>query len=229
MSATSQHIALKVCGMRHTDNIEALVDQVQPDYMGLIFYEKSPRHAEQIADAEYLRSLKGIKKTGVFVNADYDYVERQIERFGLDALQLHGQENPEYCERFAKQGLEIIKVFSVGNGFDFSRLAPYEGIADYFLFDTKGKQPGGNGVVFNWDILQDYPSETPFFLSGGISLEDKDRFAERPFPKLHAIDVNSRFEIEPGRKDIEQLLSLKRHIKLTNASSNNPTTQPSNK
>ncbi|MEL6653777.1 MAG: phosphoribosylanthranilate isomerase [Bacteroidota bacterium] len=227
MTTPDQPIALKVCGMRHTDNIEALVEQVQPDYMGLIFNEKSPRHAEQIADAEYLRSLKGPKKTGVFVNADSDYVERQIERFGLDALQLHGQESPEYCERFAKQDLEIIKVFSVGNGFDFGRLAPYEEIVDYFLFDTKGKQPGGNGVVFNWEILEDYPSDTPFFLSGGISLEDKDRFAERLFPQLYAIDVNSRFEIEPGRKDIEQLAILKQY--LDNTAFNNPTTQPSNK
>ncbi len=198
---------LKVCGMRDSENIQALV-ALEPDYMGLIFYEKSPRHAEQIADAEMIHSLQGPKKTGVFVNAEESYVRHCVERFSLDALQLHGQESPEYCQRFAKQGLEIIKVFSVGNGFDFSRLAPYEGIVDYFLFDTKGKQPGGNGVVFNWDILKDYPSETPFFLSGGISLEDKDRLAELHLPQLYAIDVNSKFEIEPGLKDIGKLREL---------------------
>ncbi|MEL7530214.1 MAG: phosphoribosylanthranilate isomerase [Bacteroidota bacterium] len=198
---------LKVCGMRNSDNIKALV-ALQPDYMGLIFFEKSPRHAEQIADAEMIRSLQGPIKTGVFVNAEESYVRHCVERFGLDALQLHGQESPDYCKRFAKQGLTIIKVFSVGNGFDFSRLAPYEGIVDYFLFDTKGKQPGGNGVVFNWDILQAYPSKTPFFLSGGISLEEKDRLAELDLPQLYAIDVNSKFEIEPGLKDIVKLKKL---------------------
>lgn len=198
---------LKVCGMRDSDNIQALA-ALKPDYMGLIFYEKSPRHAEQIADAEMVRSLQGLKKTGVFVNAEESYVRHLMERFGLDALQLHGQESPEYCERFAKQGLEIIKVFSVGNGFDFSRLAPYEGIVDYFLFDTKGKQPGGNGVVFNWDILKDYPSETLFFLSGGISLVDQDRLAELQLPQLYAIDINSQFEIEPGLKNIAQIERL---------------------
>ena len=140
----------------------------------------------------------------------WDYILEKIHIFGLDMVQLHGGESPELCRKIKEAGYQVIKVFSVGDGFDFTRLTPFEAFVDYFLFDTKGKLPGGNGVVFNWAILENYPSEKPFFLSGGIGLENVANISAEKFPKLYAIDVNSRFELSPGLKNIEMLSQLKK-------------------
>ncbi|MEL6251748.1 MAG: phosphoribosylanthranilate isomerase [Bacteroidota bacterium] len=195
--------------MKFPDNVEQL-RRLEPDFMGMIFYEKSSRNVGKTLSAAAIRELTHPQKIGVFVNADKEFMLKKVEDFGLDYLQLHGQESAELCKDLKASGIGIIKVFSVGNGFDFSILKTYESSVDFFLFDTKGKHPGGNGVVFNWEILDQYPSEIPFFLSGGISLENAGAIPNHP--KLYAIDVNSKFEISPGLKNIEQLKNLKKQL-----------------
>lgn len=129
---------------------------------------------------------------------------------------MHGQETPEFCKGLRSLDIEIIKVFSIKDEFDFNMLKPYEEVCDYFLFDTKGKLPGGNGYAFDWSVLKDYPSEKPFFLSGGIGLDETDMV--RSFMGTQAskycqvIDVNSRFEIEPGLKDVEKIKAFKKMV-----------------
>jgi len=203
---------LKVCGMKYQDNIQE-VATLQPDYLGFIFYEQSARHF----DAHRIPEISNtIKKTGVFVDADLDFVIKKISKHNLKAVQLHGNETPEYCKQLRGKNIEIIKVFSIKNEFDFSILKSYDDIVDYFLFDTKGKLPGGNGYVFDWTILNNYPSTTPFFLSGGIGLsqiDDINKFQKSEASKYcYALDVNSKFEIEPGLKNIEDLKKFKNNL-----------------
>ncbi|MEO0571608.1 MAG: phosphoribosylanthranilate isomerase [Bacteroidota bacterium] len=200
---------LKVCGMSHNPvEVEAL----EPDYMGFIFWEKSPRYLEGVIPSISRR----IKKVGVFVNASAEEILQKVTRYGLQMVQLHGKETPELCNHLRKLGLGVIKVFGVGETFDFSVLEPYEKACDYYLFDTKGKLPGGNGYVFDWEVLENYPSTKPFFLSGGIGMENIDdilTFLYRPESKYcHAIDINSRFEIKPGLKDIGLLKEFKKRL-----------------
>ncbi|MEM6804745.1 MAG: phosphoribosylanthranilate isomerase [Bacteroidota bacterium] len=196
---------LKVCGMKYPDNIAELLT-LSPDYMGMIFYTKSSRNVGPELDAKAIQMIETVKKIGVFVNEEEDIMLAKAKQYGLDYLQLHGRESPELCKSLKNKGIGIIKVFSVGNGFDFKQLKAYEAFVDFFLFDTKGKHPGGNGVVFNWDILNDYPSEVPFFLSGGIGLENATDIPNHP--KLFALDVNSKFELSPGLKNISELKKL---------------------
>ncbi|MBV7269922.1 phosphoribosylanthranilate isomerase [Winogradskyella luteola] len=197
---------LKVCGMKH--NI-AVIAQLQPDYLGFIFYEKSPRNFEGTIP----KFPQNIKKVGVFVDEKVEVIVDKIEKYQLDAIQLHGHESPEVCRLLKSTNKDIIKVFSIKDEFDFSVLKPYEDYVDYFLFDTKGKLPGGNGYTFNWDVLKGYPSTKPYFLSGGIGLDELEKI--KAFKSItaskycHAIDVNSKFEIEPGLKSIEDLEKFK--------------------
>ena len=230
---------LKVCGMKYKDNIVE-VAQLQPDYLGFIFYEKSSRFFEGIIP----NLPKSIKKVGVFVNASIECILEKLETYNLQAVQLHGDESPEFCNKLRvrhseliseshhenlkqvqddkneksviSSTIEIIKVFSIKDNFDFSVLEAYEDVCDYFLFDTKGKLPGGNGYTFNWDILKEYPSTKPFFLSGGIGLNEIEKlkaFNNTEISKYcYAIDVNSTFEIESGLKNIETLVEFKKEM-----------------
>lgn len=182
------------------------VAALQPDYLGFIFWEPSSRFYND----EIPPLPKEIKKIGVFVDAKLEEVSVTIEKHGLDGVQLHGNESPEYCLQLRPdRSIEIIKVFSIKDEFDFSLLTAYEDACDYFLFDTKGKLPGGNGYSFDWSVLQDYPSIKPYFLSGGIGLENREQiaaFLKRPESKYcYAIDVNSSFESKPGLKKIDEL------------------------
>ncbi len=192
-------------------NIAEIAD-FQPDYMGFIFYEKSPRHFEGVIP----ELPKAIKKVGVFVDEDESFIKRISKEYNLDCIQLHGHESPEFCNSIKSIGKQIIKVFSIKNTFDFSVLKDYEAVCDYYLFDTKGKLPGGNGYSFNWSVLEDYNSTKPFFLSGGIGLENTDNimsFLRRQESKYCcAIDVNSKFEIEPGLKNIKDLERFKNEL-----------------
>jgi phosphoribosylanthranilate isomerase len=199
----------KICGMKYYENIKA-VAELQPDYLGFIFYDKSKRNF----DGEMPDLHKDIKKTGVFVNATFEDVFEIIIKYQLNAVQLHGEESVEFCEKLKKEfitikELEIIKVFSVGDDFNFNLLDDYKDVCDYFLFDTKGKERGGNGIAFNWEILKDYPIEKPYFLSGGIGSDEFERlkiFLQSDASKhCYAIDVNSKFETDPGMKDIDRL------------------------
>jgi phosphoribosylanthranilate isomerase len=207
---------LKICGMKQPQNI-ADISALNPDYLGFIFYEKSKRYVGEdfvVGQGHALTLPKGIKKVGVFVNASLEYVLSKVEKYGLDLVQLHGEETPDFCRAngiaFATQEkkVQIIKVFSIGETFDFQQLEPYKPHCDYFLFDTKGKEKGGNGFAFNWNVLKNYDNEKPFFLSGGLSLENIEKVNELSDLNIVAIDVNSGFEIEAGLKDVEKIKKL---------------------
>jgi len=187
------------------------VAQMKPDYLGFIFYEKSRRYMPDTLKPKDLQQLpKQIKKVGVFVNADTDKMLKQAKAYHIDVLQLHGQESPEQCQAAKKAGFKVIKVFSLGQeDFDFKQLEAYKPYVNYFLFDTAGKHPGGNGETFDWGQLRRYDQEVPFILSGGISLDNVPQLSALSFFNIHAIDVNSRFEIEPGLKDINLVQKLK--------------------
>jgi phosphoribosylanthranilate isomerase len=194
---------LKICGMKYPKNILE-VGALLPDYMGFIFWEKSARYFEGTIP----ELPKSIKKVGVFVNASLDEILEKIKTYDLQAVQLHGQESVEFCENLKKNTpklIDIIKVFSILDTFDFAELKPFENICDFFLFDTKGKLPGGNGTTFDWKVLENYPSTKPFFLSGGIGIEELNSINEilKTNLPVYAIDVNSKFEIEPGLKNIK--------------------------
>ncbi|WP_348709787.1 phosphoribosylanthranilate isomerase [Tenacibaculum sp. 190524A05c] len=204
---------LKVCGMKYVDNIRQ-VAELKPDYLGFIFYERSKRNFEGIIP----EIPKGIKKTGVFVNEYLEILVSLAEEYKLEAIQLHGDESVAYIQEIKKHlpKVEIIKVFGIKDTFDFSILEAYESVVDYFLFDTKGKERGGNGVVFDWTVLKNYPSTKPFFLSGGIGLQevpDVLAFLRRQESQYCvALDINSKFETEPGLKSIKKLKKFKNEI-----------------
>lgn len=200
---------LKVCGMRELENISAL-SQLDPNYIGFIFWSESSR----FVDKKTPPLDKKIIKTGVFVDATFDYILTKIKDHQLDAVQLHGQESCSYCKVIKDYGLKVIKSFSIKNTFDFNTLEDYENSCDYYLFDTKGKLPGGNGFAFDWKILNEYPSQKPFFLSGGIGVDNLNEIKKLVKTKLpiHAIDVNSKFETAPGNKNIELLKKFKKEI-----------------
>lgn len=203
---------IKVCGMRDSKNIRELL-LLNPDYIGFIFYEKSPRNVGEALDEELLRSFpKSVHKVGVFVNASLDYVKQRVGKYELDMVQLHGDESPAYVADLFAVGIRVMKVFSVGNEFDFSQLGEYNPFVEYFLFDTKGKARGGNGEVFNWELLKDYDQKVPFFLSGGIDVENAGDLKGLEGMNIHAIDVNSKFEFEPGLKDLKKIELLTQKI-----------------
>lgn len=203
---------LKICGMKYPDNILE-VGSLLPDYMGFIFWEKSARYF----DGALPNLPQSIKKTGVFVNASQEDIVSKVSQYDLQAVQLHGNESVAFCQELKytlAKNIEIIKVFSVDSTFDFDKLKPFESVCDYFLFDTKGKLPGGNGTTFDWKVLEKYPSQKPFFLSGGIGLDEIDlvkQILKTDLP-IYAIDVNSKFEIEAGLKNKEELHRFKQKI-----------------
>lgn len=196
--------------MKYPENILE-VSTLLPDYLGFIFWEKSSRYF----DLEIPKIPESIKKVGVFVNANLEEILLKIKKYNLNLVQLHGNESPEFCKELKKSTIKIIKVFSVNDDFNFSALEPFEAVCDYFLFDTKGKLPGGNGITFNWQILQKHKSTKPFFLSGGIGLDDIKNIKKLNLP-IYAIDVNSKFEIEAGLKNIELLKSFKNNLQTLN-------------
>ncbi len=197
---------IKVCGMREEKNLLEILEE-PPDFIGLIFYEKSPRFVGNLSPKITDMIPAYVGKTGVFVNASAEEIKEKVQDYKLDLVQLHGNETPSYC-KVLRQSLKpfdtkIIKVFSVGKAFSFQETAPFEEIVDYFLFDTKGKFPGGNGEVFNWKILKNYQGKIPFFLSGGIGPEHIETIKKIKLAQLYAVDVNSKFEIAPAIKDIK--------------------------
>ena len=194
--------------MRDVENIKAL-SELKPDFLGFIFYDKSPRFVGNDAlDVELINSLpRDIKKVGVFVNATIDYILQNVRKYGLHYVQLHGNEMPDFCRNLKFKGVNIIKAFRIDNSFIFSQLNNYKPHVDFFLFDAKGDGYGGNGITFDWNILKKYDNGKPYFLAGGISLDNIDDL-ENIIPKPYAIDVNSKFEISPAIKDIAKLEEL---------------------
>lgn len=202
---------LKVCGMRDAENISELI-KLKPDYIGFIFYDKSKRFVASFPEVEIPSE---IKKVGVFVNETIDNVIEIAEENNLEAIQLHGNESPDYCEELRVlliRKVEILKAFSVDDDFDFSTTMAYQKVCDFMLFDTKGKEHGGNGVKFNWQVLDNYKGETPFLLSGGISKVDATEIKKISHKTFAGIDVNSGFEIEPALKNIEDIKEFKQNL-----------------
>lgn len=189
---------VKVCGMRDAANIRQL-EALGIDWMGMIFWPKSKRYVS--TPPVYLP--QHVRKVGVFVDASLDAIRQHVEDYQLDIVQLHGQESPEMLK--VLKPLTLIKALNIATPEDLQKTEPYEGLADYFLFDTKGKSVGGNGEKFDWSVLASYQGETPFLLSGGIGPEDRQDVKTFHHPKCIGIDLNSRFETEPGLKDITKL------------------------
>lgn len=197
----SKTMGVKICGMREIENVVAIA-ALKPTYLGFIFAKSSPR----FFTGSIPELPKSIQKVGVFVGESIENVVKIVNQHKLQAVQLHGNESVAYCNELKKvldTDIKTIKVFSVGTNFDFTDLQPFEKTADYFLLDTKGKWAGGNGTQFDWQILKQYKSQKPFFLSGGIGVEDLNaiqKLRETNIP-LHAIDCNSKLEISAGLKN----------------------------
>ncbi|WKN41180.1 phosphoribosylanthranilate isomerase [Tunicatimonas pelagia] len=200
---------LKICGMKYAKNLRE-VATLQPDYLGFIFYEKSPRYMADCLAPEEVKAIPDrIQKIGVFVNAINEYILQQAQHFGLNGVQLHGDESPVQCRELKAANYTVIKVFRLGSvNFDFTQLASYEAHVDYFLFDTQTPNYGGSGHTFDWSQLEEYTLTTPFFLSGGIGLDNLEEALSLNHDQFIGLDVNSRFEIEPGHKDSTRLKKL---------------------
>ncbi len=197
---------IKVCGMKYPDNIRQLTN-LPIDYMGLIFYAKSPRFVDQQDDIFSAPLSGNILKVGVFVDADIEYIKQKAQDYNLNFAQLHGNESPLFCKE-VNSFLPIIKAFSVAEIKDLYKTKDYEGVCDYFLFDTKTPQHGGSGQKFDWHILDAYTGNTPFLLSGGIAAEDAQAIKKIQHTRFAGIDLNSKFETEPGLKDIDLLTTF---------------------
>ena len=239
--------------MREPQNI-ADVAALEVDYIGFIFYEKSPRYLLEYPPELLVQTPRKARKlsvgtlttakVGVFVNHSIDFILEKVQTFGLDLVQLHGHETAEFCRQLrvvsedidnstvvventrgantnngengdktqtvvsdpvSRFRIKIIKAFSIGDNFDLSQLTDYKPLVDYFLFDTKGKNLGGNGVTFNWEILNHYDQEIPFFLSGGIDIQYVEEIRKLKNLNVHALDINSKFEVSAGVKDVEKI------------------------
>ncbi|WP_234736279.1 phosphoribosylanthranilate isomerase [Tellurirhabdus bombi] len=199
---------VKVCGMRDSGNIQALIS-VAPDFIGFIFYDKSPRFVGEDLDENLLKAIpQRIKKVGVFVNTSPDFILRTMKKYNLQYAQLHGTETPDVCRNLRNRGVSIIKAFSVDDSFNFSMVNNYKPSCDFFLFDAKGESYGGNGTAFDWKILNRYDNDKPFFISGGIGLNNIDELENLKHLKVYGVDLNSKVELEPGVKDIEQIRAI---------------------
>ena len=187
--------------MRDPENISGVVAAC-PDYLGFIFYPKSKRFVGFNPSLELLAVVPdSVRKVGVFVDETPEKVLEPVQSWNLDVVQLHGNETPGYCQQIKNSGITIFKAFSVDEHFEFNSLIAYSEVCDYFLFDTKGQVPGGTGQKFNWQLLENYKGNVPFFLSGGIGTEDLGAILSFRHPQLFGIDINSGFEISPGLKD----------------------------
>lgn len=201
---------IKVCGMRQAENIQEIEALKEVDMMGFIFYSKSPRFIYEMP--AYLPTRA--HRVGVFVNEDKQVVKTYADRFGLDYIQLHGNESPDYCRSLYSSGLKIIKAFSIARTKDLNSVSEYEEECHLFLFDTKCEQHGGSGNQFDWNILHDYNGKVPFLLSGGINSYSANALKEFSHPNLVGYDLNSRFELNPGEKDPERIRTFLNELKL---------------
>jgi phosphoribosylanthranilate isomerase len=206
---------IKVCGITEMKQLQQL-DGLDIDFAGLIFYKESPRYiGEKISKKELKSADFDLKKVGVFVNPDMIDVLDAIDDYGLDAVQLHGDESPEMCEDLSSE-VEVIKAFRVTDGVDIDKLvAPYDAVCDYYLFDTGGLKEsfGGTGKQFDWTILTKAKIEKPFFLSGGIGPDDAPKVKAFKHPDFFGVDINSLFEKEPGVKDMSKVLHFRQAMK----------------
>jgi len=198
---------IKVCGMREADNIRE-VEALGIDMMGFIFW---PHSSRCVTERPYYLPTQA-RRVGVFVDEAPATVLQQASSYRLDLIQLHGHESPTYIQNLRRQAgsalnhsIKIIKAISIGSSSDMEQYKPYEGCADYLLFDTRCTTVGGSGKQFDWSVLSAYHGDTPFLLSGGIGPDDAERVKTFCHPRCIGIDLNSRFETAPGLKDIAKL------------------------
>lgn len=200
------NIKIKVCGMRDQENILE-VARLRPDYMGFIFYDKTPRYVgdDFMIPKDFPASTK---RVGVFVNESVEEILKKVGDFHLDFVQLHGHETVATCAELKARGVGVIKVFSVDDEMDFTVTEAYEQVVDFFLFDTKGKLYGGNARTFDWNVLTRYGQKIPFFLSGGITPDNVEDIQSVASLNLQAIDVNSGVELQPALKDVQKIRTI---------------------
>lgn len=199
---------IKVCGMREAVNIRE-VESLGIDYLGMIFWDKSPRYVDSDITAK-------LPTVGVFVNNDKGFICERVFRNKLTCIQLHGNESPEYVAELRSQlpnDIKIFKAISIKEKDDVKRWRQYDGLVDMLLFDTKCKCVGGSGEQFDWSVLDNYDGTIPFLLSGGIGADDAERIKKFSHPQFAGIDLNSRFEIVPALKDINKLRKFLNDIK----------------
>ncbi|MEM0938730.1 MAG: phosphoribosylanthranilate isomerase [Bacteroidota bacterium] len=203
-------LKLKVCGMRNAKNIEGLMD-LKPDFMGFIFYPESPRYAQDLNEELMAKVPSSINGVGVFVNEEIHKILALSDKYNLTYAQLHGDETLSYAMELKTKGIKIIKVFRIKDSIPSAALR-YVNIADYLLFDTYTTGYGGSGRHFDWNILKNYDIKVPFLLSGGVQIEDINEIKSMKLPMLAGLDVNSKFELEPGLKNLELVKELKNKL-----------------
>lgn len=204
----------KVCGMKYPQNILE-VAALNPDFMGFIFYDKSPRYVGE--DFEMPQLPSSIQKVGVFVNESLGRIQEIAQNYALDFIQLHGQEDAAFAIKVKEAGFGVIKAIGIQEGIDFSEIDTFTPYVDYLLLDTKKEGAyGGHGKPWNWELLKNAPIHKPFLQAGGISLENVEELFRNLHPNCVAMDVNSKFEIEKGRKNVHLLQKLKAHLEMLN-------------
>ena len=207
---------IKVCGMTRLDQLIKL-DELGIEFAGFIFYPKSPRYIKKfhLSALDVKREKLNINRVGVFVNATADEILKTVDDWRLQMVQLHGDESPKFCEHISNH-ITTIKAFRIGPDENIDwKIYPYRDSADMYLFDTVGVNYGGTGIQFDWNVLEKAQINKPYFLSGGIGADDTDKIRQFvPGQKdLFSIDVNSRFEISPGIKDMDLIEEFCKKIK----------------
>ncbi len=208
-------LQIKVCGMKYHENM-LKVAALDPDLMGFIFYPPSPRFIGiNPAKGLFETVPPGIRKAGVFVDSDFSVISQTCRKYGLQLAQLHGHESPALAKQLRTEGIQVIKAIHLSSEKDFEKIRPFEGFVDYFLFEAPSGAFGGSGIKFPWHILETYPSETPFFLSGGIGPGDEAHILSLSLSLkyLAGVDINSRFETQPGLKDTDKVKTFIEAIK----------------
>lgn len=199
--------------MRDPENIRE-VAALKPDFMGFIFYKKSPRFAHPKALQAAVNKLPdSIQKVGVFVNENTDTIIETASLLGLDYIQMHGNETVDEVQTLQAAGLKVIKVILIKDKTDLQEIKGYENSVDYFLFDTKTAERGGSGTSFDWSVLAGLQSKVPWLLAGGIGLESIHQISSIEQPGFFAVDANSKLEISPGMKDIKLVSAFIKNIR----------------
>lgn len=200
-------LLIKVCGMKYTENIQQ-VSALSPDLLGFIFYPASPRFiGKEPVKGLFEAVPPGIRKTGVFVDSDYSFISQACKKYDLQFAQLHGDESPALAIQLRNDGIRVIKTIHLSSENDFEKIRPFEDKVDYFLFETPSGSFGGSGMKFPWHILEAYPAEIPFFLSGGIGPGDEGQILSLSLSLkyMKGVDINSRFEVQPGLKEPDKV------------------------
>lgn len=196
-----KNLQIKICGMKYPENIQE-IQLIGVDYLGFIFYPLSERFIENPPSFPISSS---VQKVGVFVNENEEKIKELAEKFDLSVIQLHGNESPELCAKLRLAGFQVWKSVGMDDSFEYKSIEMYKDCVDSFLLDTKSANYGGTGQKFNWTLLESYPYDLPFWLSGGIGKNELEEIHSLSIPQLRGVDLNSKFEKEPGLKDVELL------------------------